>query len=694
MIGASIVGFLIMDATNSQFSVLKGRKDWIAKVNGEKITANDFTKKNEENVKNFEDRMRGAAIGDEQRNYIRTQTWNEMTGDIIFKKIYDKLGINVTPDELTELAMGENASPYIKQQFKNGAGQFDPNLVRQFLANLDNDPQGVEPGTTRKQWLNFETQLKQSQFQQKYSNLISKGLYVPNWMAEMAYNDQNRTVSFKYVAMPYSDIADADAKVTDDDLKAYMKEHGSRFKEDDETRKISFVSFDILPSTGDTAKAIQYLQDKREEFAKGEKIADDSLFVKLYSETPFDEVYYDKDKVISPVKDSFFILPKGSVVGPYMDGKLVKLAKISDRKMISDSVRVRDIRFSFAGISTQEAANDRIRFVDSIFTQIDSFKKDFGMMAFMNSDDTASKMRGGDLGWIKQNEKEKPYNDLIFYRAQKGKVYKLPMQSEGAIHLIQVIDEKPSKMGVLVSYFSKEIAPSAETETAIYGNATTFAADNQVPDKFKANGEKLHMKTVNKVAKDAYSIEGMGGNARDIVKWIFEAKKGAVSQVYTVDKKHVVVLLEDIRPKGIPGIDAVRAVITPDVIKEKKFALLSKKLTDPKAANIDDLAAKLGKTTATAERVSFANPNVNGAREPRVAATALSTPVGKMSAPVEGTLGVYVVQPTEFQEPAKATDFSMYSMQLKQQLQNKGNYAQAVEKKLADIEDNRLESGY
>jgi peptidyl-prolyl cis-trans isomerase D len=619
-----------------------------------------------------------------------------MVNDIIFKKIYDKLGINVTADELTELAMGENASPYIKQdpQFKNRMGQFDPNQVRMYLANLDNDPQGVEPGTVRRQWMTFETMLKQNQFQQKFNNLITKGLYVPTWMAEMAYNDQNRTVSFKYVALPYNDISDAAVKVTDDDLSAYLKTHANRFKEDDETRKISYVTFDILPSAADTAKTIQYLEDKREEFAKGKTISDDSMFVKLYSETPFDDVYYEKDKLISPVKDSFFIRPIGSVIGPYLDGDMFKLAKISDRKMISDSVRVRDIRFSFTGITTQEAANERIRFIDSIYTQIDSFKKDFGAMAMAYSDDTLSRLRGGDMGWIKQNEKDKAYNDLIFYRAQKGKVYKLPLQSENAIHLIQVIDEKPSKMGVLVSYFSKEIAPSSETEEAIYTTATTFAADNQQPAKFKANGEKLHIKTVNKVTKDAYTIEGLNGNARDIVKWIFEAKKGAVSQVYTVEKKHVVIMLDDIRPKGVPDLDAVRAIITPDVIKEKKFAALSKKIADAKASNIDDLATKLGKTTQQGGPASFANPNVNGAREPSVVATALSTAVGKLSQPVEGNLAVYVVQPTEVQEPAKATDYSMYTAQLKQQLQSKANYAQATEKKLADVQDIRLESGY
>ncbi|HLP20468.1 MAG TPA: SurA N-terminal domain-containing protein, partial [Chitinophagales bacterium] len=119
LIGLSIVGFLIMDATNSQGSILKGRKDSVGEVNGEKISYVDFNKKYEDNLKSAEDQMRGQPIAEEQRNYIRTQTWTEMLNERIFSKVYEKLGINVTSEEMSELATGENASQYIKgdQQF-------------------------------------------------------------------------------------------------------------------------------------------------------------------------------------------------------------------------------------------------------------------------------------------------------------------------------------------------------------------------------------------------------------------------------------------------------------------------------------------------------------------------------------------------------------------------------------------------
>ena len=693
LIGLSIVGFLIMDATNSQGSLLKGRKDAVGKVNGEKIPYTDFSRKYEENLKNAEDQMRGQPMGDDQRNYVRTQTWTEMVNNIIFNRVYDKLGINVTGEEMAELATGENASPYIKndQQFKNPqTGQFDPAQVRMYLTRLDQDPEGVEPGTVRKQWLKFETLLKQNQFQQKYNNLITKGLYVPTWMAEMTYNDQNRFADFKYVLLPYTEVNEADVKVSDDDIKKYVSDHAAKYKSDEETRKFSYVTFDIVPSGGDTARTIQSLEEKRADLAKSEKPADDSVFVKLYSETPFDEAYYTKDKLFSSVKDSFFTYPVKSIIGPYIDGKSAKLAKISDRKMISDSVHLREISISFAGITSQEAANVKFKLIDSIIREVDTLKQDFGKFAATYSDDQMGKMRGGDIGWVKQGEKEKGYNDLIFFRAQKGKIYRIPSQKENSIHLVQVVEDRPSKMGVQISYLSKEIIPSPETERNIYGNATTFAVDNQTEAKFREAGKKANAKTIESIKKDEFQVQGLG-SARELIKWVFNAKKGNVSSIFTVDKKHVVAMLEMVRPAGLPEVDAVREQVRPEVMREKKFELLSKKISDAKANSIEELASKLGKAPMDATHVSFASPALNNAFEPKVVATALGAAKGKVSAPIKGNEGAYAVQAVNVQEPAKQTDYSAFSFQMNQQMQGKSRYANEVQKKLAKVDDNRFD---
>lgn len=693
IIGLSIVGFLIMDVTQSQTSALMGgRTDAVGEVNGQEIKIQDFEKKYEENLKSQEEQMRGQPLSDDMRNYMRTMTWDQMVNEAIFAKVYDKLGINVTNEELGELATGENAHPYIIQSFSNPQnGQFDPQQVRLFLQNLDKDDPNTEPGTRRKQWLRFEEGIKKDQFQKKYENLITKGLSVPTWQGEMAYNDQNRAVDFKYVQLAYTDVNDADVKVTDEDLKKYIDTHAAMFKRDDETRKIQFVAFDIAASSADSAATVAALNEKRDEFAKGEKVSDDSLFVKIYSEQAFDDAYLSADQLAaSPVKDSLFSLPVKSIVGPYLDNGTFKLAKISDRKAISDSVRVRDIAISFANV-TQEQGPAKFQFVDSIFKQIDSLGGDFAAFAATYSDDPISKMSGGDLGWIKPGQKEKQYNDLVFFRGQKGKTYRVPSMSDNTIHLVQIVEDRPSKTGVLVTYLTREIVPSAETEKDVYSRATAFAADNQSPDKYKAAAQKLNVKTVNDLKTDQFNLQGLQGNARDLVKWAFKAEKNAVSSIITVGKKHVVALLEDVQPKGIASVDAVRDQVKAMVTREKKTEILAKKITDAGAANADALAAKVGKPALQVDKATFTNPSMAGLYEPKVVATALTLAPGKLSAPIQGNAGVYVVQTIAVTEPAKVSDYGMYAMQLKQQVSAKARNASEAQKKLAKIEDNRTD---
>ncbi len=107
---------------------------------------------------------------------------------------------------------------------------------------------------------------------------------------------------------------------------------------------------------------------------------------------------------------------------PFVDGGQYKYAKIVNRKLLSDSVRVRDIAFSFDNVKSQEEAMVKRKLFDSVFTQIDSFKQDFGQMAAMFSDDQQTKVVGGDKGWVKFGETDKPYNDAIFLPGKKGMV--------------------------------------------------------------------------------------------------------------------------------------------------------------------------------------------------------------------------------------------------------------------------------
>ena len=82
LIGLSIVGFLIMDATNSQGSLLKGRKDSVGKVNGEKIAYTEFSKKYEDNLNSFTEKIVRSLKRNNLKGVILSfNTFNEKSTD-------------------------------------------------------------------------------------------------------------------------------------------------------------------------------------------------------------------------------------------------------------------------------------------------------------------------------------------------------------------------------------------------------------------------------------------------------------------------------------------------------------------------------------------------------------------------------------------------------------------------------------
>lgn len=692
IIGLSIVGFLLMDALNSNTSVLRGgRKDSIGVVNGDKILYTEFMRKLDDAVSNMQNQMGGQGITDEQRNMLRNQVWNDMVGERLESANNEKLGLAVTADELAEITIGNNPHPYIVQSFTNQqTGQFDASQVRLFLQSLDNDEQGAEPGSKRKMWTNFEKELKKDELRQKYVNLITKGLSVPTWLAENAYENQLITADFKYVQLAYSGVKDSDVKPTDDELKSYLKKNAKKYVQEEETRRFEYVTFAVVPSAQDSFATLDYLNEKLPDFEKGEKTSDDSIFTKIYSEDPFRLTYLGREDIADAgIAESLLSAPIRSIVGPYIEDGKYKYAKITDRKLVSDSARVSEIVFSFANIQTQGEADAKQHLFDSVFTVLDSLKGNFAQMAFAFSDDANSKMQGGDIGWVQRNTKPVQYNDLIFYKAKKGEVHKTATQNE--LILFMVTDDRPSKLGVQAAYFTKTIMPSPETERNIYANATKFASDNQTEEKFKASAQKLNPQTADNLRKNDFNVYGLG-NARDVVRWAFNAKKGDVSSTMSVDGKYVIACLTTVSEKGTPALEAVRDHVEFDYARDKRAEILSKKLEDAKAASIEEMASKLGTEAVSVSGASFSNPSLNGSIfEPDVVAAAVGASPNKLVLPIKGNSGVYAIQVTNKNEPPKATDFTSYIQNLKSQIQNKGNRVTEVMRKLADVEDFRFD---
>lgn len=694
MVGLGIFLFLIMSEWSSGASILQGNKSKVAVVNGVSVENAELETKVSENITNFElSKGNRYQATEEERQQIREETWNEMLEKIVLGKVYSKNGIQVTDDEMVEMVRGRFIHPQVQQAFTDPAtGQFYPEQVVAFIKSLDKDEPGTEPGTKRRQWTTFENAIKEERFRNKYLALIQKSFYTPSWLRKAMHEEFNKSINGRVISLPYSSIPDSSVKVSNADLKKYLDDHKKLFEQKKEARQVKLVSFAVQPSTLDSIEAVKWVSDKLAELKTTEN---DTVFFNLYSEEPYSFKFLQKTELNSPIADSLFSLPQGALVGPFYDGKLIKVAKISERKMLSDSVYVRHIVISGQNIKTEQEANAKRFLFDSLFRQLDTLGADFAMLANAYSEDPANTdpmtgmKKGGDQGWIKMGQTPEAYNDAIFYQ-DKGRI--LRVFSDNNLYLIQVLKTTPSIPAIRVNYLTKSLLPSKATEDDILAKVSKWATDNNTKEKFIAAASRMSPLQVRDAyaSENDYNVLGLP-NSRQVVRWIYEAEKNMVSTPFRTGDDYVVGLLMDIRKKGAPTVDQVKQELEYFVRREKKVEILKKKVTDAKASNIDQLASKLSVGQLPFVNCIFANPNLNNVgNEPAVVGAISKLTVGKMTPPIEGNNGVYVAQ-ADLVTPAPPTkDYSMYAGMIAQRaLQRLGVGLKQSVVDQAKIEDNR-----
>lgn len=677
LIALAIVSFLLMDALNSNSNLLQGNGTTAGKIAGKEIDIKEFEKRYQENIENYKKQIQQDNVDDQTALALREQTWNTLVSEVLLSKEYEKLGIQVTADELFDLVQGSNPHPQVVQAFSDpNTKKFDPNQVVMFLQNMDNDT----TGDTRERWLNFEKFLKEDRLKNKYNALIKKGFYVPNWLAKKDYEIKNTGADFDYVFLPYAEIKDEEVKVTDEDLKAYINKNKARYQVE-ESRSMEYVTFDIKASKGDTSKALSWLEGQRSNFESAEN---DSIFIKLNSDKSYDEKYYSQTELVSSLKDTFFNIAPKTIVGPYMENGFYILAKLVDRKMLADSVRARHILLV---PTKQEEIETKRKQADSIKTAIEG-GADFNQLALQFSKDDKTKLSGGDWGLVKPGEKFETINKDLFFTHKQGDVF-VTGSNEG-FHVIQITSAVPTKTAVKVAFLNREISASKETQRGIFDEASKFAAANNTLQKFSNSNLKTQIKKASKILRNDYTIFGIG-TSRDVVKWAYEAKVGDVSTVFSLDDKYAVVALTNLSEKGTASVDNVRDEVKPLVIKEKKAVLLEEKIKKANATSLTQLASSLGKSVLNATGVNFNNNFLPSAGpEPKVSNRAFASTVNTLSKSIEGDNGVYVIQVKNIIAAPATTDYNVYKQQVKMPLEQKadGGVFEAL-KKISDVVDER-----
>jgi peptidyl-prolyl cis-trans isomerase D len=259
------------------------------------------------------------------------------------------------------------------------------------------------------------------------------------------------------------------------------------------------------------------------------------------------------------------------------------------------------------------------------------------------------------------------FEDAVF-SGKKGE-YKI-VTSQFGVHLIQIEDLKGSSKVVKVALVDVPLKSSAGTQTTVYTKAQQFLGSltkENFDEQAKKTGLKVNSaKDVNGVAGAVQGID----NAREIVRWAFNAEKGDFSdKVYIVGTQYIVAHLVQIKTKGTLSLDAVKKQIEPMVKNRVKGKQLSDKLEAALngSTTISQVAQKAGGKVVAQQNIVFANPVIPGtSTEYKVVGSIFGSKPNKLSKPIEGQQGVYVFVLDSFVNPAPLTNVVRERQQLSQ----------------------------
>lgn len=685
IIALALFSFVLADVIRNGGFVSQKSQNVIATINGNDIDRTEFARE----VENASAGFRGNSTIQAVNN-----VWNKFVRKAVFEEQFEELGIVAGKDQVNERLEETLVN---NPNFQNEAGVFDKAKMQEYVANLK-----ATSDQAYQRWVDGEKELALQAQEETYLTLIKAGVGATLKEGELAYKMENDKVDIKYVQLPFSSIPDADVEVSDAEIKAYVSKHPEQYKAE-ASRSMTYVLFKEEPSEDDKNQAISdissLLEDKVE-FNETTKtsdtvagfttVTDVEEFVNLNSSTPYEDRFVFKKDLPKAEADTLYNMPIGKVYGPYRDGDFVKISRMVANKQMPDSTKASHILVSWEGLGTARGTTrtkeEAKTLADSILTVVKSNQAKFVELAAEFSADGSNKDKGGDLGYFTPGRMVPAFNDYCFENktGDMGIV-----ETQFGYHIIKIEDQKNEQKAVKIATIARKVEASEKTINNIFTETTKFqiaAKEGNFNDAAKA--VDLGLRPVNKVKELDENIPGLGAQ-RALVQWMFneDTKIGDVKR-FDVPEGYAVVQLTAKAEKGTMGVDDAAITAKPILIKEKKAELLKAKVS---GANLDAIASANSQTVKSASALNMTSPTVSGAgREPKVVGAAFSLEKGKVSAPVVGNNGVYVIEVTGKTPAAALDNYLSYSNQQTTTQTGAVNFKvfNAL-KEAADIEDKR-----
>lgn len=673
VVGVALLAFIVGDFLNSSASIVNAERMVVAKIDGDKIGADDYMAAIDQMTEVYKIEFGTANISDELNDQIRQSVWETLVRERLLNAETEKAGMEVGKQELYDLILGNNIHPMIQSRrafFNPQTNSFDPTLLAQFINMLDSEDAAQMPAdqlrTYKQYWTYWETAVKHERLNEKYNALLQRSFVANDLEVKNAYNGDKTQVDVAYVAKPYFAVPDSLVSISDRDIKKLYQQKKEQFARE-ASCDLKYVAFPIKPSEADYAEVEEWINRLKDEFFGTDDVAD---VTNSNSDLPYKAQNWAKNDVPEDLREFAFSGKKDDVVGPLFADDTYKMARIVETGInLPDSVKLRFVDVAEASMPETQAVADSLA----------ALLRNNGDFAAMQQ-----RYRGGEA-WAREVELDREIAEKAFTTPVNG-VFQ--QKSMGGIRIFQVLERGAVVPKVKLAVLERKVVPSSRTQAQIFNAAKQFAAACATIEDFEAKAaeQNIEVLSANRLNINASKLRDVK-NSRQVVRWAFEAEDGAVSDVFECDNQQIVAAVSHLVEKGYASIDDVKAMLEVEARNNKKAELIKEEFA---GKSFDELVAA-GLSVDTVRGVNF-NMQYAGTigNEPALFALAPLAEVGALSQPQNGNMGVFEFVVLDKTELPADFDENEERVMLTERMRNSVPYL-SIEalKKVADIQDER-----
>ncbi len=620
----------------------------VAEIAGEAVSIQEYQKMFDE-LQDYYEIVNGTSVsGEDDLNRIKDEAWQTYVQNTLIAKECEELGITVTDAEVAEIIKnGQSQLLQVPLFMNRQSGRYDYSIVQTFLneyktlKEAGNVPEQYEKYYTY--YMFAQKQIRNQYLTQKYQVLLSQIMLSNPVEAKQSFADRTNETEVILASLNLSKIADDKVTVTDDEINSKYKEDKEKYRQVIETRDIKYIDVAVTPSEQDKKDAEQAINESYTKLAAATtNTAAGNVCRQATSLLNFNDLLKKKDAYPQMIADLLDSTAVGTTTLPKYDAmtNTYYTFKILDKQTQADSVLYRQLAVTGADEAASKAS------ADSIVNALN------GGASYA---DIAKKYnQKSDSAWISTSQYQNgnyQADDITMlktiYSLQPNEVKSIKL-TNGYNIVVQVLDRKGAVEKYNVAAIVKTLNFSDATYNAACNKFNSFLAQNNTKEKIEANAEKSGYNVLSypDVTSNGHNIAGIHGT-REALKWLFDdADKGDVSQLYECgDNDHLlIVMLDEINPKGYRPLSKVSADIKSQLVNEKKVGMLAEQLKGVKS--VAEAKSK-GAEVDTVNHISFANPTfvrATASSEPVVSAAASKATKGAFVGPVKGNGGAYVMQ--------------------------------------------------